>query len=664
MASTAVAQPTITSRTPSPHTHNAPLATDVTIGFSQDMNNGTASASAVRVFHTQTHQPTGSVYSGGGTNTITLNPATNLHAGESVWVSVTQQARNLSSTALAPAAVYQFTATASRATAQFTANADVPVGSGARAIVTADVNGDGKLDLLTANPAANTVSVRFNDGTGTFTGTTDIGVGLSPRALTAADVDSDGDLDILVANANSSSISVLRNNGSGLFALASTVTVGDTPAALGMADINGDGALDLLVANFSGIEFWLNDGTGTFLTTGQAHASIPFSIISPLALVAADLDLDGDVDLLTSNNSTTKSVTVLLNNGDGTATAAPTFSPAAEISLGATPQAIATGDVDGDGDLDFLTANNQASNNVSVGINTGSGGFTTSALTVAGSPQAVALADVNGDGKVDLLTANRAANTVSVRLNNGAGGFSAPGAPALAEIPVGPGSLPQAIISADLNGDGTMDLLTADSGTNTASVLLNAPLPLPVTLVSFTAALRPNGVALNWATASEQENKGFAVEVSTARANVFRQIGFVASRNPTSTHRQAYSFVDQGPAVSPIRHYRLRQVDLDGTTVYSPVASVGSPVAQGQLSVFPNPFTSAVQLRLEVAEAGTAEITVRNSLGQTLSTQQVSIGQGPSYLPLQLPPLPPGPYLLTVRINGHLLHRTLTKVLP
>lgn len=661
MASAATAQPTIIGRAPERDTYGAAPAANVVITFSQAMNSGTAAPGAIRVINTQTRQPVPATYSGGSTNSITANPFSDFHAGEQAWVTVTTQAQSqVGNTPLAKAFVYRFTAAARKASAKFTANPDVPVGTGAQAIAAADVDGDGKIDLITANSGANTVSVRLNDGTGAFIGTTNIAVGTAPRAVTAADVDNDGDLDLLVGNTGLPSISVLRNNGTGGFSTAATLAVNDTPTALVTADINGDGALDLLVATFGGIEAWLNDGTGTFLTTAAAHATV--ATLSALSLSPADIDGDGDIDLITANNSSTKSVSVLFNAGNGTATSLPAFSAsAADINLSPLPTFIATGDIDNDGDEDFLTANNAASNNVSIGLNNGTGVFTTSFLSVAGTPQYLSLADVNGDGKVDLLTANSSTNTVSIRLNDGFGTFSSPASPAVAEVTTG-GSSPKAVISADLNGDGALDLLTANSGPGTASILLNTPAPLPVSLISFKAVRQSAAVLLTWATASEHQNSGFAIEMASSVAGEFRQLGFVASPNPNSTSQQAYSFLDQRPAPAQIRYYRLRQVDLDGTTDYSPVAVVNTPVGSAPPSAYPNPFSSEVQLLFETASAGRAEVTVGNTLGQTVYTQLSPVSQGTVHLPLSLPAtLPRGTYLLTLTADGVIFHKTLVK---
>jgi hypothetical protein len=114
-------------------------------------------------------------------------------------------------------------------------------------VVAADIDGDGDLDILTANENSHNVSVRLNDGTGTFRGNTSVEVGGRPASVVAADIDGDGDLDILTANGNN--VSVRLNNGDGTFNGNTSVAAGNSPASVVAADIDGDGDLDILTAN-------------------------------------------------------------------------------------------------------------------------------------------------------------------------------------------------------------------------------------------------------------------------------------------------------------------------------------------------------------------------------------------------------------------------------
>ena len=134
-----------------------------------------------------------------------------------------------------------------------------------------------------------------------------------------------------------------------------------------------------------------------------------------------------------------------------------------DVTVGAAPRAIATGDFNGDGKLDFVTANFQ-SDNITVEMGNGNGGFTRTNIGGFIGPAGVNVADVNGDGKSDLVVINYVANTASVLLGNGNGTFGAPVSRAV-------GNNPYHSALADVTGDGKLDIVVANSGALTLSIL-------------------------------------------------------------------------------------------------------------------------------------------------------------------------------------------------
>jgi hypothetical protein len=178
-------------------------------------------------------------------------------------------------------------------------------------------------------------------------------------------------------------------------------------------------------------------------------------------VVAADVDGDWDVDILTAHVAGGR-VDVALNDGAGN------FSATNSVPVQASPLGIAAADVDYDGDLDLLVANAN-SNSVSVRINDGTGAFSGSQnVSVGRSPFGVAAADVDADGDLDLLTANFTGNSVSVRFNDGAGTFSG-----AYDAGFGDGNGPLALAAGDVDNDGDLDVLTANAASNSVSVLRN-----------------------------------------------------------------------------------------------------------------------------------------------------------------------------------------------
>jgi len=197
----------------------------------------------------------------------------------------------------------------------------------------------------------------------------------------------------------------------------------------------------------------------------------------------------------------------------------------------------------------------------------------------------------------------------------------------------------------------------AIAGTLNATFTLgNSDNPLPVTLVSFTAAPTAQGAALlRWATASETNNKGFAIERQLSKDQAWQQVGYLATGN--STNGGTYTYTDKSLTVAPyapLAYYRLRQEDQDGKLSYSPVAVVAraAETVSTALLLSPVPVTGA-SLSLTFAEAGQAgaEITIINTRGQRLFSQTT---QASSEAALSLPVegLAAGVYIVSVRVPG------------
>ena len=179
-----------------------------------------------------------------------------------------------------------------------------------------DVNGDGNLDIITANFAANSTSVLLGNGNGTFLTQATFAT-YRPYSVTLGDVNGDGRLDIITANYSSDNASVLLGNGNGTFQTQATFAVGDGPLSVTLGDVNGDGRLDITTANF-------NSGNASVLLnsipfTGQTATVAPSVTLntSDLLVTATTLTIDGTgFDTIAANN------TVTLSSGTGTVTSA------------------------------------------------------------------------------------------------------------------------------------------------------------------------------------------------------------------------------------------------------------------------------------------------------------------------------------------------------
>ncbi len=495
-------QPTVTIVAPprngngSVNPNIAAVGAPVTVNFSTNITSGTFIVPpAQQLFQVhgtftgsrtraQGFAPNGT-YSGGAA-TMTFTPLANFRPGELVSVSVT----NASSNVTAPnnsvgirtrPFVFDYRVAAGVGPAKFVQTSSPAAGMSPFSVVTGDFNGDGKLDLATANNGSNNVSILLNSGTGTYALGSSPAVGINPQSITAGDFDGDGDLDLAVANRGSNTVSILLNSGTGAYVLGSSPAVGTNPQSMTAGDFDGDGDLDLAVANngSSNFSILLNTGTGVYAaTTNYATGTSPFSI------AAGDFDSDGDLDIVTASNGGSN-VSVMLNTGTGA------FGTAINYGVG---RSVTVADLDGDGDLDLAVANNSSSH-VSILLNTGAGTFAPEMNYTVTSPHSLTSGDFDGDGDIDLATVTNSGTTMGILLNTGAGAFAA-----VVNYTVGVN--PQFATAGDFDGDGDLDIATANSGSNNVSIMFNQSISTTYYYQGGDAGLPANWNSLPWGSGS------------------------------------------------------------------------------------------------------------------------------------------------------------------
>jgi len=412
-------------------------------------------------------------------------------------------------------------------------------GSQASMVVLADVNGDGKPDLIVLNcgncygPPSITnigsIGVMLGNGDGTFQPAVTYGAGTSsPRFVAVADVNGDGKLDLVVANRCIDNgclieavVAVLLGKGDGTFQAAITYNSGGLfTSSVAVGDVNGDGKPDLVVGNDcadpncdGSVGVLLGKGDGTFLPV----VTYPSGGFEADAVALADVNGDGKLDALVRTNVPVcnggtcyypSAAGVLLGNGDGTFQQAVTY-----LSGGYSSQPssslLTVADVNRDGKPDLIVENstygNSADGAVGVLLGNGDGTFQKVATynsRAGGYGTSVAVADVDGDSKLDVVATDQCASAncnnnkglVAVQLGGGHGTFHA------TQTYDSGGFLTNSVAIADLNGDGRPDLVVANicadnvgvCARTSVGVLLNNTTYFQTTNTTLTSSLNPS----------------------------------------------------------------------------------------------------------------------------------------------------------------------------
>jgi hypothetical protein len=292
-----------------------------------------------------------------------------------------------------------------------------------------------------------------------------VSLGDGPSHATSADFDGNGVADLAVANSGDGTVTVVLADGQGGFEVAPPVELElPDPNAIAAGDFNADGMADLAVTHLwdDALSVLLGDGTGGFSVVGEVAVGS-----RPTFVGADDFDFDGTTDLVVANGGH-HTVTVLSGNGDGD------FSLTAEIATGSFPRAIGIADLNGDGPVDLAVAN-MWSSSISILIGDGFGGFEPAPEVMVGEngedrrPNSIVVDDFDLDGDADLAVANAAADSVSILLGDGQGGFGA-----VRDVP-DVGDSPAWLAAGDFDDDGDADLAVTDLAGNTVRILRGNP---------------------------------------------------------------------------------------------------------------------------------------------------------------------------------------------
>ena len=584
------AQPSFSSSSPANAKRNAAVSSNITASFSQAIASGTVSSSTFVVHggfigkHStggtaSTHQD--ATYTGGGTNTLTMNPGENFAPGELVSVTLTTGLQNGSAQALSSARVFQFRAAASAGPAVFSNNShdvDKPTNDTWEALL-GDLDADGDLDLVTGNN--NQVNrVYLGNGSGKFASGNDVATPAnSTRTAVFGDVDGDGDLDLVTGNASSTVNRVYLSNGNGTFASGSNVaTPTNNTWAVSLGDLDGDGDLDLVTGNANQVNrVYLSNGNGTFASGSDVDTPTNNS----QSALLGDLDADGDLDLVTGNVNQRNRV--YLGNGNGS------FASGNDVATPANDtRDAALGDVDGDGDLDLVTGNLTQVNSVYLSNGNGTFAAGTNVAMPTNDTRSVSLGDMDGDGDLDLVTRNYG-QVNRVYLGNGNGTFAAGSDVDTPANNTWSGSF------GDVDGDGDLDLVVGNLGQvnrvylnnntkfSSSSPAANANSAATTTNISptFTKSMQAassSTFVVHGGMTGKRAGTYSGASSTTLSFNPTKDLlpGEVADVTLTAVLKST-----SGDAMQPPRVYQLRAAAVKGPVVFSNISNdVATPTNQ------------------------------------------------------------------------------------
>jgi VCBS repeat protein/FG-GAP repeat protein len=346
-------------------------------------------------------------------------------------------------------------------------------------VAVVDLNKDGHADVVTVANSSAAVTVHKNLGNGSFPVLTRYEVASLSDAVESADIDNDGDIDIVVnGEVDIASfdplVKILKNNGNGTFAPAIDYTPTRNFADMKLRDMNGDGFVDLIFGpdgNFDPFHFGtaLNLGNGTFAPTIVTQV---FSC-GEGTIEAADLDHDGDLDIVLTEEETCPGVPahifVFRNDGNQNFVRMPDI-----VLPGRLPHGLALAEVTGDTNIDIITALSDG-----MGVFPGNGNLTFGAPIISTTaPFKFKMADFNGDGLLDvgmiMQQDSFGTDLIGTALGNGNGTFQAvrtqTGSSVLETLRISNDLEP-----ADVNSDGRPDLVVFNYASNDVSVFITNP---------------------------------------------------------------------------------------------------------------------------------------------------------------------------------------------
>ena len=447
------AQYSFISSTPAKASNTVTLDSDITMTFDSPVKTSTLNTTNIVITGKNTGIIPG-VFSGGETTSVIFNPTNDFKPGELITVTLTSGLQNTSNASLTTPHSFSFTTKNASMTTPFFTKGIIELGGGTSySVFAVDIDGDDDMDIVSASSGK--IKWFESDGASDPSWTAnDIDTGVSlAHSVFASDIDGDGDMDIVSASMSDNTIAWYENDGNSDPSWTTNYVDTNLNGAHSVyaADIDGDGDMDIVTASYANntIAWYENHGTSDPSWTrvdidtnrGRAHS-----------VFVVDIDGDGDMDIVSASGDGDH---IVWYENDGASN--PSWTAAVIDTNALDARFVFAADMDGDGDMDVLSAS-YADNTIAWYENDGNTNPSWTAANIytsATNATAVFAADIDGDGDMDILSASRGDNTIAWYENDGASDPSW----TTADIDTN-ASGANSVFAADMDGDGDIDIIS------------------------------------------------------------------------------------------------------------------------------------------------------------------------------------------------------------